>query len=114
MNLDDYLTQLKSTPKSISFEDTISIIDNNYDFTPSHFTNGNIENKANENNGSCKIFSFAKRHELPEDLTLNCFGDYYRKDVLENPEADDHQNIRNFIQSGWAGISFESDALSSK
>jgi HopJ type III effector protein len=32
-------------------------------------------------------------------------------DVLENPEATNHQNIRNFMKTGWAGISFEGTAL---
>jgi len=114
MNLNDYLNKLKSTPESVSFEETISTIDEHYDFTPSAFTNGDIQNKANENNGSCKIFFFAKDQQLTEELTLQCFGDYYRIDVLQNPNADDHQNIRNFISSGWAAVSFESPALKRK
>ncbi|GAK84871.1 type III effector HopPmaJ [Vibrio ponticus] len=39
------------------------------------------------------------------------FGDFYRKDVLGNPDGDDHQNIRNFIAHGWNGIKFEGQAL---
>ena len=38
-------------------------------------------------------------------------GDYYRVDVLQHPDATDHQNIRQFIQYGWAGITFEGCAL---
>jgi len=114
MNLSDYLNKLKTTPESISFDETISTIDEHYDFTPSAFSNGEIQNKANENNGSCKIFFFAKQQQLSEELTLHCFGDYYRKDVLQNPNADDHQNIRNFITSGWSALSFDSSALKVK
>jgi len=114
MNLSDYLNKLKTTPESISFDETISTIDEHYDFTPSAFSNGEIKNKANENNGSCKIFFFAKQQQLSEELTLHCFGDYYRKDVLQNPNADDHQNIRNFITSGWSALSFDSSALKVK
>ena len=114
MNLNDYLNKLKTAPESVSFEDTISTIDENYDFTPSAFTNGDTQNSANENNGSCKIFFFAKDQQLTEGLTLHCFGDYYRIDVLQNPNANDHQNIRNFINSGWAAVSFESPALKIK
>jgi len=33
---------------------------------------------------------------------------------LKNPTGNDHQNIRNFIKSGWNGISFEGDALTKK
>ena len=114
MNINDYLNKLKTTPENISFEDTISTIDENYDFTPSAFTNGDTKNNTNENNGSCKIFFFAQEQQLPENLTLHCFGDYYRKDVLQNPNADDHQNIRNFITSGWSAVAFESSALKAK
>jgi len=114
MNLSDYLNKLKTAPESISFDETISTIDEHYDFTPSAFSNGEIQNKANENNGSCKIFFFAKQQQLSEELTLHCFGDYYRKDVLQNPNADDHQNIRNFITSGWSALSFDSSALKVK
>ena len=32
--------------------------------------------------------------------TLNCFGDYYRKDVSHQPEATNHVNIRTFIKYG--------------
>jgi len=114
MNLNDYLNKLKTTPENISFDETISTIDEHYDFTPSAFTNGDTRNNANENNGSCKIFFFAKEQQLSEELTLNCFGDYYRKDVLQNPNTDDHKNIRNFMTSGWTALSFDSTALKLK
>jgi HopJ type III effector protein len=31
--------------------------------------------------------------------------------VIEHPEGQDHQNIRQFIKDGWDGIQFESDPL---
>lgn len=108
------LEQLKNEPENIQFNDVIAHIDANYDFTPTKFTNGETVNEANQNNGSCKIFSFAKLNNLSKDETLNLFGDFYRKDVLEHPEADDHQNIRNFMKFGWDGVSFEENALSAK
>ena len=114
MNINDFLKQLKQSPDTVNFNQTISTVDENYNFTPSEFKNGDLVNAVNQNNGSCKIFAFAKLHELPEDLTLHCFGDYYRKDVLENPDGDDHQNIRNFMKSGWSGITFETAALNAK
>ncbi|VAW65482.1 hypothetical protein MNBD_GAMMA10-1709, partial [hydrothermal vent metagenome] len=40
--------------------------------------------------------------------------DYYRKDVLQNPQSNDHQNIRNFMHSGWSGISFNARVLTKK
>lgn len=105
------LDQLKNDAGNIQFNDVIAHIDANYDFIPTKFTNGETVNEANQNNGSCKIFSFAKLNNLSKEKTLNLFGDFYRKDVLEHPEADDHQNIRNFMKSGWDGISFEGNAL---
>lgn len=96
-----------------SFQEVISFIDENYHFTPALFKNGNQINNAGENNGSCKIFAFAKLHNLSKEETLSLFGDYY-KDVLNTPEANDHQNIRNFMQFGWDGITFEGEALTEK
>lgn len=99
---------------SIAFAELIAHIDQNYDFTPTAFKNGDTHNEAGQNSGSCKVFSFAKLLDLSPDETLNCFGDYYRKDVLENPESTDHQNIRNFIKFGWSGVAFEGEALKPK
>lgn len=114
MNLEQFFAALKSTPDAIQFGETIAAIDTHYHFTPTRFQNGNLVNEAGQNSGSCKIFSFAQMHNLSEKQTLACFGDYYRKDVLQNPEAKDHQNIRNFMQSGWSGIQFDSTPLSAK
>ena len=105
------LEQLKNSPETINFNDVIVFIDENYNFKPVRFINGSIVNEANQNNGSCKIFSFAKINNLSEKETLALFGDFYRNDVLQNPEGEDHQNIRNFIKYGWNGILFTEDAL---
>ena len=105
------LEQLKNFPETINFNDVIVFIDENYNFKPVGFVNGSIVNEANQNNGSCKIFSFAKMNNLSEKDTLALFGDFYRNDVLQNPEGEDHQNIRNFIKYGWNGIQFTEDAL---
>ena len=108
------LEQLKSSPETIDFKEVIAFIDENYNFTPTRFTNGNTVNEAGENNGSCKLFSFAKLNDLSKEETLALFGDFYRTDVLQNPDGTDHQNIRNFMQFGWDGISFDGDALKQK
>mgnify|MGYP005750076089 CR=1 FL=1 len=110
----DILAQLKANPQGIQFSDVISFIDGKYDFTPTRFTNGNTVNEDGQNNGSCKIFSFARLNQLSKEETLALFGDFYRKDVLENPEGTDHQNIRNFIQHGWEGVLFDGEALQEK
>ncbi|MBO6754383.1 MAG: HopJ type III effector protein [Spongiibacter sp.] len=96
------------------FADVISHIDTHYDFQPTAFRNGDTYNDAGTNNGSCKIFAFGKLKGLSPQQTLNAFGDYYRKDVLQNPEGSDHANIRNFIQHGWEGIDFEGEALTAR
>ena len=114
MTLTTFLTNIKENPKSIAFADTIAVIEDNYVFTPTAFKNGNQQNAADENSGSCKIFAFAKAQQLSPEETLNCFGTYYTEDVLKNPEGTDHQNIRNFMVSGWNGIAFERDALQLK
>lgn len=106
--------QLEKSAGEISFQEVIAFIDAHYDFTPTRFTNGSTVNEANQNNGSCKVFSFAQLNGLSEEETLNLFGEFYREDVLKNPEGSDHQNIRNFMQTGWEGIAFEGKALQQK
>ena len=114
MNLEQFLLNLHTQPESIQFSDTIAVIDSLYQFTPTRFKNGTLISEPGQNSGSCKIFSFARMQGLTESQTLACFGDYYRKDVLQNPSATDHQNIRNFMTTGWAGIEFDGAALSAK
>ncbi|KPZ67555.1 HopJ type III effector protein [Shewanella sp. P1-14-1] len=92
------------------FEDTMAIIDMYYKFTPTAFTNGQQQNSAEQNLGSCKVFSFAMRHKLSESQTLKLFGQYYQ-DVLATPQGAEHQNIRQFMQHGWAGIRFTGTPL---
>ena len=108
------IEQLKEDAATIQFNDVITFIDENYDFTPTKFTNGNTVNEENQNNGSCKVFSFAKLNNLSKEETLALFGAFYRKDVLGKPEGSDHQNIRNFMEFGWDGIQFEGEALHKK
>lgn len=114
MKLNDFLNKLNDAPDSVEFSDTMAIIDALYDFTPTTFQNGEVLNATGQNNGSCKLFSFAKLNDLTEQQTLNCFGAYYRNDVLKHPEGTDHQNIRNFIKYGWAGIQYDALPLTPK
>ncbi|BBB26631.1 HopJ type III effector protein [Amphritea japonica] len=113
MDLQQFTQQL-NTPAKIDFEDTMAVIEAHYDYTPARFSNGDLINEAGTNEGSCKIFAFAKIHSLSEQQTLNCFGRFYHQDVLENPQNNDHGNIRNFMAQGWAGINFEETALQQK
>lgn len=111
--LEHFFIQLSTEPETISFEQSIALIDALYDFTPGRFTNGELSNAAGENNGSCKILAFGLLHQLSEPQTLHLFGDYYRS-VLNTPAAQDHQNIRNFIRTGWDGVAFEQPVLQAK
>lgn len=105
---------LKTNPESLVFADVIAFIDEHYNFTPTPFKNGEVMNEAGQNNGSCKVLSFAKMNNLSLEETLYLFAEYYRNDVLQNPEGENHQNIRNFMKYGWEGVLFESKALVKK
>ncbi len=114
MTIQALLQQLQTSPESIEFADVMNTIDEAFSFSATAFKNGDTHNAAGSNNGSCKLFAFAKLQQLDQASTLALFGDYYRIDVLSNQDGDDHANIRNFIQFGWDGIVFEGQALSTK
>ena len=109
MTQEEYLEILRSGAR-MKFEDLIALIDDDYNYTPAGFTNGEVENTADENQGSAKLFCFAAIHQLTQLETLHCFGQYYQ-DVLNTPESDSHGNIRNFMTYGWEGLKFESPVL---
>ncbi len=114
MTLESVLHKMKNNPENIEFDDTMGIVDSLYIFTPTSFKNGDLINEAGQNSGSCKIFSFARLHSMTPEQTLACFGGYYRNDVLKHPENSDHQNIRNFIKTGWSGIVFDNEPLKAR
>ena len=109
MTQEEYLEILRSGAR-MKFEDLIALIDDDYNYTPAGFTNGEVEITADENQGSAKLFCFAAIHQLTQLETLHCFGQYYQ-DVLNSPESDSHGNIRNFMTYGWEGLKFESPVL---
>lgn len=113
MNLDNFLHKLKIAPETIEFAQTMALIDEIYEFTPTAFKNGDVFNDAGQNSGSCKIFSFGRLHNLTETQTLSCFGEHHRG-VVETPDGSDHGNIRNFMKTGWNGIELTSNALVAK
>ncbi len=113
MNLDQFIEKLNATPENIQFEETMAVIDSLYVFTETAFVNGDVDNKAGENSGSCQLLSFAQLQKLSKQQTLHCFGQYYR-DVLESPSADSHQNIRQFMKRGWDEVSLSKHALALK
>lgn len=113
MSLTDLLERLRRA--DADFEDVISYINTHYDYAPARFTNGlgpePVINESGKNEGSCRIFAFARLAALSEADTVQLFGRFYRNDVLKNPDGCDHANIRRFLTDGWAGIRFDGEAL---
>ncbi|MBT1705892.1 HopJ type III effector protein [Chryseosolibacter indicus] len=103
------LEKLKNN--SIPFKEVIEFIDTYYNHQPTAFKNGAAYNEASQNQGSAKVFTFAQLHSLDKEDTLLLFAEHYQS-VLKSPEGVDHQNIRQFMTHGWAGIVFEGSALS--
>ena len=114
MEYDQFLRLLKDSPDVVEFDDVIKLIDETYEFTPVKFINGDLVSEAGQNSGSCKILAFARRTRLTEQQTLYCFGSFYRDDVLKHPDNMDHPNIRNFMRTGWQGVSFDETPLKLK
>lgn len=90
----------------VKFADVIELIDKYYENQLLEFKNGDLVNKADENEGSAKILSYAAIAGLDKETTLKLWGEYYRE-VLNDPDGDSHQNIRNFMKYGWEGVPFE-------
>ncbi|MBQ0787506.1 MAG: HopJ type III effector protein [Oceanihabitans sp.] len=114
MDIQIFINKLKTSPKTIAFSETMDVIAANYEFTPKTFTNGSLENAEGQNSGSCKLFAFAKAEGLSKEETLACFGAFYFEEVLKEPNGEGHQNIRNFIKTGFEGLFFESFPLTKK
>ena len=118
MTVAELIRQLNTNLDNVDFTDVIHAIDKAYTYTATRFHNGSgsaeVTNEAGSNEGSCKIFAFAKLNNLTLRQTLACFGKYYHEDVLGHPDGHDHANIRNFMVHGWKGIRFEGKALQAK
>jgi hypothetical protein len=111
MTLSKFIEKLNTHPEAVAFDETLQVIADNYHFQPTAFENAPVYNVAGSNEGSCKIFAFAKLQGLSQSQTLACFGKYYREDVLQHPQAEDHANIRQFMLTGMQGIDFKGSAL---
>lgn len=92
------------------FEDTLALIGRHFNYAPTSFHNGPLNNSAGENEGSCKVFALGQFGNLTEAQTLSLFGRHYR-DVLADPAGTAHGNIRQFMTTGWSGIRFDSPVL---
>ena len=96
-----------------NFADVIAFIEDNYTYTASAFTNGNQENAADQNQGSAKVLAYAKLNNLSQEDTLKLFAEHYNA-VIETPNGNDHNNISQFMENGWNGVTFENDVLTAK
>jgi len=92
------------------FADTLAFIANGYDYQPRAFKNGDVENAAGQNEGSCKTLGLALLEGLSDEEALLAFGEHYRS-VLATPEGKDHGNIRALMSHGLAGVTFEAPPL---
>jgi hypothetical protein len=95
------------------FADTLAYIAERYDYQPQAFTNGDVENAAGQNEGSCKTLGLALLEGLSDEQALLAFGEHYRS-VLATPEGSDHGNIRALIINGLAGVKFAGEPLKRK
>lgn len=115
MTLSELLEQIRLQPELVEFEAVMSVIADYYNYTPTRFVNGRGVlcqiNEAGSNEGSCKIFAFARMHDLSPRETLACFGRFYREEVLLEPDGSSHGNIRAFMVSGWNSVAFDEPAL---
>ncbi|WP_334124947.1 HopJ type III effector protein [Empedobacter brevis] len=96
-----------------NFAAVIHYIEENYFYNPSSFINGDQENTIDQNQGSAKVFAFAKLNNFSKEDTLKLFAEHYQA-VLATPEGTDHNNIRQFMQHGWEGVKFENEVLKKK
>lgn len=99
--------------QQIQFSDVIAFIEARYTHTPTAFKNGANSNQATENQGSAKVLYFAQLNGLSAEQTLPLFAEHYQA-VLNTPDATDHQNIRQFMQHGWNGVTFDGAVLTEK
>ncbi|MGR3888767.1 HopJ type III effector protein [Pseudomonas sp. 1152_12] len=96
-----------------AFADTLAFVAAGYDYQPQAFTNGNVENAAGQNEGSCKTLGLALLEGLSDQEALLAFGEHYRS-VVATPQGSDHGNIRALIAQGLAGVKFTAQPLSRK
>lgn len=109
--LSTFLTALKAN--QYTFSEVIALIEADYTHQATAFKNGDAYNEATQNQGSAKVFAFTKLNNLSEADTLYLFAEHYQA-VLATPTETNHQNIRQFMIHGWAGIAFEGEALVKK
>ena len=106
-----FLTSLQSGQHE--FATALTFIEHWFEFTPTAFSNGPVDNRDNQNQGSCQVLALAELLQFDDQQTLLCFGEHYR-DVLATPDVDNHHNLRRLIRDGRRDIQFERFPLTPK
>ncbi|MFY1052790.1 HopJ type III effector protein [Ectopseudomonas khazarica] len=96
-----------------AFSETLAFVAEHYDYQPSAFRNGAVENAAGQNEGSCKTLGLALLEGFSQEEALRAFGEHYRS-VLATPQGSDHSNIRALQAHGLEGVAFEQQPLTRK
>jgi len=100
MNLKHFRASLRN--RNHRFADTLAFIAANYDYTPSRFINGAVENAAGENEGSCKTLGLALLEQFTTEEALLAFGEHYQS-VLANPRRPpQHPRTDGYRSAGRA------------
>lgn len=110
-SLADFRASLRN--RQHRFSETLAYIESAYDYQPSRFINGNVENAAGENEGSCKTLGLAVLEGFTAEEALLAFGEHYQS-VLANPSGTDHRNIRALMETGLTGVRFDQQPLTAK
>ena len=110
-HLNDFRARLAG--EHFAFAETLAFVAEHYDYQPSAFRNGEVNNAAGQNEGSCKTLGLALLEGFTDQEALQCFGEHYRS-VLATPDGSDHGNIRALIANGLAGVSFDGQPLARK
>ena len=98
MNLTDYINKIKTSGESLDFNETIVVIDANYNFTPTTFKNDDAINEAGKNSGSCKLFSFAQINQLTKQQTYVLNKLYKRLEEIPKSHPGDPKTKEKFDQ----------------
>ena len=92
------------------FAEIQKIIDENYNYEANGFKIGDVYNDKTQNQWSGKILSYAFLNNLNTAETLELFGEHFA-DVLNNPNADTHKNIRALMKNTLSGVKFDNNKL---
>ena len=93
----DLLRELRVTKegRTIELNDVLDVLKRKYEWTPQVFTNGEFRNNEDENQASGLLLAWAAKNNLSTAQVLRCYGKFARE---LDPNADDHQNIRQVIK----------------